>query len=174
VFLEDRIILSKLILTSYNERIKSVLDNANVSKLLECSVQKLPTELKPTSRLDSHVSHTGASYNQWRRILYTQRVAEGKPTTLQSQLSYGGCVFNDLKLHNIDAPLQKLATKLVELFGEEDSDGPMALAIEDIIYRIRNQGGDIDSAMAKFSVQAYAARNQVCHGKARHLVIEEK
>jgi hypothetical protein len=51
------------------------------------------------------------------------------------------------------------------------SDGPMTLAIEDITYRIRNQGGDIDSAMAKFAVQAYAARNQVCHGEAGHLVI---
>jgi hypothetical protein len=50
----------------------------------------------------------------------------------------------------------------------------MALAIEDITYRIRNQGGDIDSAMAKFAVQAYAARNQVCHGEAGHLVITEK
>jgi hypothetical protein len=57
---------------------------------------------------------------------------------------------------------------------EEDSDGPMALAIEFITNRIRNQGGDIDSAMAKFAVQAYAARNQVCHREAGHLVIAEK
>ncbi|KAH6669843.1 hypothetical protein B0J14DRAFT_671481 [Halenospora varia] len=87
---------------------------------------------------------------------------------------YAGRVFNDLKLHNTDAPLPKLATELVELLGEEDSDGPMALAIDDITYRIRNQGGDIDSAMAKFAVQAYAARNHVCHGEAGHLVIAEK
>ncbi len=40
------------------------------------------------------------------------------------------------------------------------------LFIEDITYRIRNQGGDIDLAMAKFVVQAYAARNQVCHGES--------
>jgi hypothetical protein len=87
---------------------------------------------------------------------------------------YAGRVFNDLKLYNTDAPLPKLATELVELLEEEDSDGPMALAMEYITYRIRNQGGDIDSAMAKFAVQAYAARNQVCHGEAGHLVIAEK
>ena len=28
--------------------------------------------------------------------------------------------------------------------------------------------------MAKFAVQAYAARNQVCHGEAGHLVTAEK
>ena len=87
---------------------------------------------------------------------------------------YAGRFFNYLKLHNTDAPLPKLATELVELWGEVDSDRPMAQAIEEITYRIRNQGGDIDSAMAKFAVQAYAARNQVCYGEAGHLVIAEK
>ncbi|KAH8820268.1 hypothetical protein F5884DRAFT_865972 [Xylogone sp. PMI_703] len=87
---------------------------------------------------------------------------------------YAGRIFNDLKFHNTDAPLPKLATELVELLGEEGSDGPMARAIEGITYRIRNQGGDIDSAMAKFAVKAYAARNQVCHGEAGHLVTAEK
>lgn len=79
---------------------------------------------------------------------------------------YAGRVFNDLKLHITDAPLPKLARELVELIGEEDSDGPVALAIEDnITYRIRNQEGDIESAMTKFAVQAYAAQNQVCMEK---------
>jgi hypothetical protein len=62
-------------------------------------------------------------------------------------------------IYTIPTPLPKLATELVELLGEEDSDGPMALAIEDITYRIRNQGEDIDSVIAEFAVQAYAAQN---------------
>lgn len=87
---------------------------------------------------------------------------------------YAGRVFNDLKFHRTDAPLPKLATELVELLGKEGSDGPMATAIEVITYRIRDQGADIDSAMAKFAVEAYAARNLAVHGECGQLVMAEK
>ncbi|KAL3424174.1 hypothetical protein PVAG01_03455 [Phlyctema vagabunda] len=86
---------------------------------------------------------------------------------------YAGRVFNDLKLYNVDAPLPKLATDLAKLLGAEDHGGPMAIAIEGATCRIRNQGVGIDPVMAKFAVRAYAARNQVCHGEAGHLVVEK-
>jgi hypothetical protein len=56
----------------------------HLAGLLELSVQKLP------NRAEKQTGQTCFAYKQWRCILYTQRVGEGKPTNLQSKLSYGG------------------------------------------------------------------------------------
>jgi hypothetical protein len=54
--------------------------------LLELSVQKFPTELKPTKQ----TGQTCFAYNQWRCMPAHPAVGEGKPTKLPSQLSYVG------------------------------------------------------------------------------------